>query len=112
MRDGGRKREKEEKRWKRETRGTGFSRSFVEDGGREAKKERYFRSHDTTGPADHFALFLFSARRPDLSTPPSSSSSSSSPSFRLTRGVANRSRTRETDGLLLFDFRRLRRNSL
>lgn len=76
-------------------------RGFVEDDGREAKKECHFRSHDTTGPADHFALFLFSARRPDLSTP----LSSSSPSFRLTRGVANRSRTRETDGRLLFDFR-------
>lgn len=69
-------------------------RGFVEDSGREAKKECHFRSHDTTGPADHFALFLFSARRPDLSTP----SSSSSPSFRLTRGVANRSREKQMDG--------------
>lgn len=77
-------------------------RGFVEDDGGEAKKECHFRSHDTTGPADHFALFLFSARRPDpLSTP----LSSLSPSFRLTRGVANRSRTRETDGRPLLDFR-------
>lgn len=37
----------------------------------EARKECHFRSHDTNGPAGHFALFLFSARRarPDLSTP-------------------------------------------
>lgn len=41
-------------------------RGFVEDGGRrrgEARKECHFRSHDTAGPAGHFALFLFSARR-------------------------------------------------
>lgn len=72
-------------------------RGFVEDSGRKAKKECHFRSHDTTGPADHFALFLFSARRPDLSAPPSSPS----PSFRLTRGVANRSREKQMDGCFL-----------
>lgn len=67
----------------------------------EARKECHFRSHDTTGPAGHFALFLFSARRarPDLSTPPSSSRPSGSLflSSRLTRGITNRSRTREMD---------------
>jgi len=50
-------------------------RDFVEDGTMvedERRKECHFRSHDTTGPAGHFALFLFSARRarPDLPTSP------------------------------------------
>jgi len=94
-----------EKIWKKERGRPGTLRGFVEDGGsrrEEARKECHFRSHDTTGPAGHFALFLFSARRarPDLSTssfsltlylPPSSTSS------RLTRCITNRLRTRETD---------------
>lgn len=81
-------------------------RDFVEDsgGGREeARKECHFRSHDTTGPAGHFALFLFLAHRarPDLFTSFSSlrlylSSSSSSTSSRLTRGITNRSREKQT----------------
>lgn len=69
----------------------------MEDGGgrEEARKECHFRSHDTTGPAGHFALFLFSARRarPDLSI--SLASSSSSTSSRLTRGITNRGHERE-----------------
>lgn len=92
-------------------------RGFVEDGGggrEEARKECHFRSHDITGPAGHFALFLFSARRarPDLSTSSSSSSLTFCLSFffylfsinaRHHKSVTKE--TRETDGRLFFDFR-------
>lgn len=46
-------------------------RGFVEDDGREAKKECHFRSHDTTGPADHLlcSLLIFGSSSGPLHAP-------------------------------------------